>query len=108
MIAYDGTSPPPDHPNDYTPNAIPGSRAPHVWLGDEALFDGLWSGFALLRFAGVQDDLGPGVPVMDICEPAARDLYGADYVLVRPDQHVAWRGNEIGDENALLDTVWGR
>jgi len=35
-------------------------------------------------------------------------VYGADYVLVRPDQHVAWRGNEIGDAAALVDTVWGR
>ncbi|MBT6285700.1 MAG: hypothetical protein HOI96_11040, partial [Rhodospirillaceae bacterium] len=45
---------------------------------------------------------------LDIDDPAVHDLYGADYVLVRPDQHVAWRGNEIGDGAALADTVWGR
>ena len=108
VIAYDGAPPPPDHPNDYTPNAIPGSRAPHAWLGDAALFDGLGPGFTLLRFAGAQDDLGPDIPVMDIGDVAVRRLYDADYVLVRPDQHVAWRGNKIADRTALLDTVWGR
>lgn len=108
VIAYDGTEPPADHPNDYTPNAIPGSRAPHVWLGDEALFDRLGPGFALVRFGGAQADLGPDIPVVDIDDSAARDVYGADYVLVRPDQHVAWRGNDIGDAAALADTVWGR
>ena len=29
---------------------------------------------------------------------AARDLYGADYVLIRPDQHIAWRGNTAGQD----------
>lgn len=108
VIAYDGTEPPPDHPNDYTPNAIPGSRAPHVWLGDTALYDRLGPEFTLLRFGGVTGDLGPAIPVLDLDDATVRALYGADYVLIRPDQHVAWRGNEIGDAAALVDTVWGR
>lgn len=108
VIAYDGTEPPPDHPNDYTPNAIPGSRAPHVWLGDDALFDLLDPGFTLVRFGGAQGDLGAEIAVLDIPDAGARDLYGADYALIRPDQHVAWRGNEIGDVTALADTVRGR
>ena len=108
VIIYDGTEAPPDHPNDYTPNAVPGSRAPHLWLSDAALFDRLGPGFTLLRFGGVREDLGEGIATIDIDDAAARELYGADYVLVRPDQHVAWRGNEIGDAVALADTVWGR
>ena len=108
VIVYDGAEAPPDHPNDYTPNALPGSRAPHVWLGDTALFDRLGPGFTLLRFGGVQESLGDGTATVDIDDAAARELYGADYVLIRPDQHVAWRGNEIGDAVALADTVWGR
>ena len=52
--------------------------------------------------------MGAHFPVLDIDDISVRDLYGADYVLVRPDQHVAWRGNEIGDTAALVDTVWGR
>ena len=36
-----------------------------------------------------------GVPVsaVDIASPLARDLYERDIAVVRPDQHVAWRGN---------------
>ncbi len=108
VIAYDGTVPPKDHPNEYTPNAIPGSRAPHAWLGEAAMFDRLGPEFTLLRFRGGQQDLGADIPVMDIDDATVRDLYGADYVLVRPDQHVAWRGNQIDDAVALADTVWGR
>lgn len=108
VIAYDRAMPPPDHPNDYTPNAIPGSRAPHVWLGEDALYDRLSTGYTLVRFGGAQGDLGAGIPVIDIDDTAARDLYGADYVLIRPDQHVAWRGDEINNASELADTVWGR
>ncbi len=37
-----------------------------------------------------------------------RDRYGADLVLVRPDQHVAWRGDHPPDDpSALLDQLRG-
>ena len=39
--------------------------------------------------------------------PSLADLLGADLVLVRPDQHVAWRGADIEDPAALLATVIG-
>ena len=41
-------------------------------------------------------------------ETAVRELYGADYTLVRPDQHVAWRGDRILSPEALLDRVRGK
>ncbi len=107
VIVYDGAEPPPDHPNDYTPNAIPGSRAPHVWLGDAVLHDRLSRGFTLLRFGGNRP-APEGVDVLDIGDAAARDLYGADCVLVRPDQHVAWRGDDPAAVAGLMDTVLGR
>ena len=108
VISYDGAVPPADDPNEYTPNAIPGSRAPHVWLGNEALCDQLGPGFSLVRFGGVKDDLGDDIPVVDIDDTGARKLFGADYVLIRPDQHIAWRGDEIVDAAELADIVWGR
>jgi hypothetical protein len=42
--------------------------------------------------------------------PAVRTLYGADNVLIRPDQHVAWRGSQLppGGGGAVLDHVLGR
>jgi hypothetical protein len=36
-----------------------------------------------------------------------RELCGADLVLVRPDQHVAWRGEQVEDAEALLAEVTG-
>jgi hypothetical protein len=28
-------------------------------------------------------------------DPIARDLYGVDLILLRPDLHVAWHGNQL-------------
>jgi hypothetical protein len=39
--------------------------------------------------------------------PRLRPLYGADLALVRPDQHVAWRGSSCEDAAALLARVTG-
>jgi hypothetical protein len=36
-----------------------------------------------------------------------RPRYGADLVLVRPDQHVAWRGDSIENPDQLLGLVTG-
>ena len=40
--------------------------------------------------------------VLDVLAAEARDLYGCDLALVRPDQYVAWRGNTVSDEAELL------
>lgn len=46
--------------------------------------------------------------VVDVREPAVRALYARELVLVRPDQHVAWRGNALPhDALALVDRVRG-
>ncbi len=38
----------------------------------------------------------------------ARDLYGCDLALVRPDQYVAWRGNALSaDPDKLMARVTG-
>jgi hypothetical protein len=34
-----------------------------------------------------------------------REIYDADLILVRPDQHVAWRGNATGDAPAADSIV---
>jgi hypothetical protein len=53
-------------------------------------------------------ELGLDLPSLDLPSDEARDLYGADLALVRPDQIVAWRGNAISNAPALLDQVLGR
>jgi len=37
----------------------------------------------------------------------ARDLYGADLALIRPDQIVAWRGNSSVDAISVLRRASG-
>jgi 2-polyprenyl-6-methoxyphenol hydroxylase-like FAD-dependent oxidoreductase len=119
LVAPDGTSPPPDDPAVYVPTACPGGRAPHFRLPDDrSCFDALGPGFTLVCFAGVTDAArrleasarARGVPLalLEVEAPDARELYERDHALVRPDRHVAWRGNRLpedGDE--LLDRVTG-
>jgi hypothetical protein len=43
-----------------------------------------------------------------ITDRAVTELYGAGLVLVRPDGHVAWRGNACPDEPmAVIDRIRG-
>ena len=52
--------------------------------------------------------LGIPLRVLDLAHlPRLRTLYEADLLLVRPDQHVAWRGAAVADPAALLRTVVG-
>ena len=118
ILIGDGIAPPPDVPDNYVPSACPGGRAPHLWLPDRSsLFDHFGSGFTLLRFrsndctealesaARVRE-----IPlkVVDVQMPQGRELYERDLTLIRPDQHVAWRGNRLPDDCAsLLATVTG-
>jgi hypothetical protein len=91
----------------YVPTTWPGARLPHVWLSDgSAMQDrvGYGHGYTLLRLGGSRVDTAPlarafadvGAPlqVLDISNPRARDVYGYDVLLLRPDLHVVWRGNE--------------
>jgi hypothetical protein len=39
--------------------------------------------------------------------PRLRASYAADLLLVRPDQHVAWRGEQVEDADELLAAVTG-
>jgi hypothetical protein len=45
--------------------------------------------------------------VMAIESDEARDLYGADLALVRPDQIVAWRGNSSAQAMDVLRRAAG-
>ena len=116
-IVSDGSAPPPDRANAYVPTACPGGRAPHLWLaGDVSLFDRFGFEFTLLRLGGARntDALEAAarqarlpLTVVDLAGAEARDLYAADYVLIRPDQTVAWRGSVTGNPARVIDTVRG-
>ncbi|MFE5286013.1 FAD-dependent monooxygenase [Nocardia sp. NPDC056611] len=108
---------PPLRMDVYTPSTWPGSRPPSIRLDDgRAIFDLFGRGFTLLRFADRDVDgfteaaAQRGVPfeVVDIRDDRARALYERDLVLVRPDQHVAWRGNTAPTAPLLIiDRVRG-
>jgi hypothetical protein len=53
--------------------------------------------------------LGVPLEVRDLVSvPRLRSLHDADLVLVRPDQHVAWRGTTVPDPVGLIRRVVGR
>ena len=88
---------------DFTPWALPGNRLPHRWVRPGlSLYDLLGTGFALLGDPNRAEPLlaaagARSVPmssVPDIGVPAAECL-GAELVLVRPDQHIAWVGDRV-------------
>lgn len=118
VIAYDGADPGPIS-LDYVPSAAPGRLAPHFWLSDgRSLYDAFGPDFTLLAGADApQDDAATatrdaaeiGVPlrVLVVDDPRFAELYEATLALVRPDQHVAWRGGRWPGL-ATLKAVAGR
>jgi 2-polyprenyl-6-methoxyphenol hydroxylase-like FAD-dependent oxidoreductase len=118
ITVSDGTEPPPDAANLYVPSACPGGRAPHHWLSPEqSLYDVFGFEWTLLRlsnradgrqFAAAGGALGLDIKVVDLRSNEARDLYQADLALIRPDQIVAWRGNNDDSAAEILRRVIGR
>lgn len=119
VIAADGTPATPDDADKYLPTARPGHHAPHAWLSDgRSMLDLLGRDFVLLRFGTEPADVTTIVEmaaehslpltIIDIHDQAIARLYEKKLVLVRPDSHVAWRGDSLpGDIGGLLDTVRG-
>jgi hypothetical protein len=123
LIVGDG-APPADSYTAYTPSGVPGGRAPHFFLDPpgmpvrRSLFDLFGAGFTLLRLAPgapsgdalAEAAVRRGVPlqIVDAFDEDGRELYGRDLALIRPDQHVAWRGNSLpADAGALLGRITG-
>jgi 2-polyprenyl-6-methoxyphenol hydroxylase-like FAD-dependent oxidoreductase len=122
LVVADG-APPADNYVEYSPSGVPGGRAPQIWLDrgrgiGSSLFDRLGLGFTLLRLGKAPKEAAPiqaaaksrGVPlaILDVALPEARELYGRDLVLIRPDQHIAWRGDRApADAERLFRQIIG-
>jgi 2-polyprenyl-6-methoxyphenol hydroxylase-like FAD-dependent oxidoreductase len=118
IVCHEDSPAPPWSPGAYTPTTRPGSRPPSVVLGDgKPIFDRFATPFTLVDFTGA-GDAGPlleaaaaqGVPVNHtiVTDGVARELWERDLVLLRPDHHVAWRGNKAGpNATAVLQRARG-
>lgn len=119
IVVPDDTPEPPDDSMVYVPTSRPGHRAPHAWLSDGLscldLFD---RNFTLLRLGNAAGkstalekaarDQEVPMAVRDVTDQAVVDLYEKRLVLIRPDGHIAWRGDaEPADADAILRTVRG-
>ena len=107
---------------EYNPNVWPGSRLPHCWLDDgSALQDQLPETYILLslgkkpldtsKLRQSYEKIGAPVAEVRIESNRLRDLYGFDLLILRPDMHVAWRGNDAPpnpQEIASISTGHGR
>ena len=116
IIVPDGTEPPPEHFADYVPSACPGCLAPHAWLADgSSLYDHFGQGLTLLITGAANDGVDAltreadkrGIPMTVLTYPELHRLYQADFTLIRPDQHVAWRGGTLPQPGPLLARITG-
>ncbi|WCT72189.1 FAD-dependent monooxygenase [Sphingomonas naphthae] len=103
----------------YRPDAAPGVRIPHIWLADgRAMQDVMGPGYTLLDLQGKTPtasletafaDVGAPLDVVRLDNPFVREAYGCGLLLVRPDLHIAWRGDALPiDSRRLVDRVTGR
>ncbi len=120
-IIPDPGAPAPDSPIDkYAPSAFPGARLPNTWLkegpgGGVAVQDRCGPWFTLLRAGANPPDAAPlaralerrGAPAAILDQPDGRaaEVYGAGLLVLRPDLHVAWRGNAAPEDPERIAAI---
>jgi 2-polyprenyl-6-methoxyphenol hydroxylase-like FAD-dependent oxidoreductase len=106
----------------YEDDPRPGHRAPDgpVDPSGGTLYDRLGTSFGLLvltedrtverAFAAEAAARSLPFTIVHLTDPAARAVYGTANVLIRPDQHVVWRGTRLPGTGAaaVLDQVLGQ
>ena len=99
----------------YAPHARPGVRLPHMWLRDgQPIQDVLGDGYTFLDLRGGDSGaeasalaaafaaLGAPLALLRLDESEMRAVYGRPLLLLRPDLHVAWRGDHLPDDPSAL------
>jgi 2-polyprenyl-6-methoxyphenol hydroxylase-like FAD-dependent oxidoreductase len=118
IIAYDDEAPPPYSMGGFTASTVPGVRVPHVWLPDgRSLLDAFGPAYTLVRFDQAVDAAPlveaaahAGVPLtlVDVERSAAGFDFTENLLMVRPDSHIAWRGDAVPREpHGLIDLLRG-
>ena len=104
----------PDDPVRYIPTTAPGARLPSVILRDgTAIFDRLGPWFTLVCVGLRPSDpltaaaAARGMPmeVLQLDDPHLTRIYGKVLLLVRPDQHIAWRGSGCEDRRTAEEII---
>jgi len=109
----------PDDPLHYVPTTAPGARLPSVVLDDGTpIFDRLGQWFTLVCVGVPPSEqlvtaaAARRLPfaILQIDEPRLGKVYGTSLLLMRPDQHIAWRGRHCDDvrtAEAIIARVLG-
>ena len=109
LICADQGQAPPDDPLRYVPSTVPGVRLPSVCLAEGGLlYDRLGKWFTLLAcdtdpsetLVSAAAQSGMPLHVVRLNGPELTAIYGRQQILVRPDQHIAWRGGEVPAQQA--------
>jgi 2-polyprenyl-6-methoxyphenol hydroxylase-like FAD-dependent oxidoreductase len=124
-VVQDGSDGPQEDPVVYRPSAAPGHLLPHRWLADGSslydllddlrftlLIDGELDATAIDDVMARARSVIPADVVVPVVLPTGsagrlREWAAAEAVLVRPDQHIAWRGSVGADLGEVLRRVTG-
>jgi 2-polyprenyl-6-methoxyphenol hydroxylase-like FAD-dependent oxidoreductase len=119
VLVDDGSPEPPDEIVKLHQSARPGHRIPHAWIGEgQSTLDLVGDVYTLIEvgqgsysteFKAAAAECGMPLEVRRIDDPSIARLFESTAILVRPDQHVAWRAHgERADAKHVLNIVSGR
>lgn len=110
LIVEDG--PAPDFSmGSHTPSTVPGCRLPHFEIDGRPVMDLLGPAYSLLRLdpsvevtrlVDAARTAGMPLKLVDAIAPASDPAFTTKLILVRRDQHVAWRGDAVPADPAKL------
>ena len=122
IICPDGAEAPPYTMGEITPSTVPGCRMPHFEVASRGnggpsrpILDLLGPDYTLVRFdpeIDVTDFLAQanerGLPVILVdADPPDTEVFSHPLLIVRADQHIAWRGDQLMVDEVLLDRLRG-
>ena len=118
LIINDGETPPPYSMAEFTPSTVPGCRTPHYMFDNgRSLYDAMGPEYTLLRtdpeikidsLVLAASEKGVPLCILDITGDEVKTLYDRKLVLSRPDQHIAWRGDELPENPIeLIEIIRG-
>jgi 2-polyprenyl-6-methoxyphenol hydroxylase-like FAD-dependent oxidoreductase len=118
IIAYDGEAAPAYSMGEVTPSTVPGCRMPHFWLDGGSVYDRLGLDYTLVRFDPAADvsaltsaasEAGLPLVLIDAPRQPATGVFRHRLLIVRHDQMVAWRGDDVpADPRALVARLQAR